>query len=97
MTTNIQIRVDTDLKKRAEKALELVGLDLPTAFRAFLKKVTSVGGMPFDLRVEDSYYKFSKQQEQQIREATKDSYDLKNWVGPFDDSKSLIKSLRKNK
>ena len=39
MTTNVQIRIDTKLKNEAEKTLNRLGLDLPTAFRIFLNKI----------------------------------------------------------
>lgn len=34
----VQIRVDKDLKNEATSIFEQIGLDLPTAFRIFLKK-----------------------------------------------------------
>jgi len=47
MTTNVQIRIDTKLKNEAEKTLNKLGLDLPTAFRIFLNKINITGGIPF--------------------------------------------------
>ena len=37
-STLVQIRVDEDLKNEATSIFEQLGLDLPTAFRIFLKK-----------------------------------------------------------
>ena len=95
MTTNIQIRIDTKLKKDSEKLLEKLGLDFPTAFRMFLKKMNMVKGIPFSV-VDDTdswYYSYSKKEEDDILEATKD-----NSHSPvFKDAKSAIAYLKKKK
>ena len=46
----IQIRVDEDVKKSAEVVFARMGLDLPTAVRAFLKRTELEGDFPFDIR-----------------------------------------------
>jgi DNA-damage-inducible protein J len=52
MTQAVQIRIDKDLKDKAEKALESLGLDLPTAIRIFLTKVVATHSIPFELKNE---------------------------------------------
>jgi addiction module RelB/DinJ family antitoxin len=47
--TNVQIRIDASLKKEAEGVLDKIGLDMPTAFRIFLKKVVATRSIPFPL------------------------------------------------
>ncbi len=89
MTTNVQIRIDTVLKNKAEKTLNKLGLDLPTAFRVFLNKVNLVGGIPFSV-TDDSYFIYSNKQEEGILEAYKNSPRSKK----FNNSKELIKFLR---
>jgi DNA-damage-inducible protein J len=49
MTTNIQVHIDTKLKKDSEKLLDKLGLDFPTAFRMFLKKMNMVQDIPFSV------------------------------------------------
>lgn len=90
MTTNIQIRVDKNLKLKAEKTLEKIGLDLPTAFRVFLKKINTVGGIPFPL-IDEGYFQYSKKQEDDILDTYKHSKRSK----PFKNSKEVIAHLRK--
>lgn len=51
-STLVQIRVDEDLKNEAVGIFERLGLDLPTAFRIFLKKSVEERGIPFRMKVE---------------------------------------------
>lgn len=51
-STLVQIRVDEDLKNEAAGIFERLGLDLPTAFRIFLKKSVEERGIPFDMKVD---------------------------------------------
>ena len=51
-TTNINIRVDTDLKRKAEDVFSELGLNLSSALNIFLKYSVRYGGIPFDLRIE---------------------------------------------
>lgn len=48
-TKSIQIRLDDKLKKKAEKVLEDLGIDMPTAVRMFFVQVVATGGIPFSL------------------------------------------------
>ena len=89
MTTNVQIRIDTKLKNEAEKTLNKLGLDLPTAFRIFLNKINITGGIPFSVN-NDSYFTYTSEQEDEILDAYKNSKRSKK----FKNSKDLIKSLR---
>lgn len=50
-STLVQIRVDEDLKNEAVSIFERLGLDLPTAFRIFLKKSVEERGIPFSMKV----------------------------------------------
>ncbi len=89
MTTNVQIRVDTKLKNEAEKTLNRIGLDLPTAFRIFLNKINVSGGIPFAVNT-DGYFNYTKEQEDEILDAYKNSKRSKE----FKSAKELIKHLR---
>ena len=44
----ISISVDSELKMKAGKILNALGLDLETAITMFLRSVERCGGMPFD-------------------------------------------------
>lgn len=95
MTTNIQIRIDTKLKKESEKLLDKLGLDFPTAFRMFLKKMNMVKGIPFSI-VDDTdiwYYSYSKKEEDELLHAMQDT----SRSPVFKDAKSAIAYLKKKK
>ena len=49
-TTNINVRVDTELKKSAEALFEDLGLNMTTAITMFLKSAVSHDGIPFEVR-----------------------------------------------
>ena len=44
----IQFRADKSLKQEVADIYEQLGMDLPTAFRMFMKKSKQVRGLPFD-------------------------------------------------
>ena len=52
-TTNLNIRVDEDLKRRAEAIFSELGLNMSTAMNIFLRYSVRYGGIPFDLRIEN--------------------------------------------
>ena len=49
-TTNINVRVDPDLKKAAESLFSDLGLNMSTAITMFLKNAVSNEGIPFDVK-----------------------------------------------
>lgn len=51
-TTNLNIRVDEELKRQAEAIFAELGLNMSTAMNIFLRYSVRYGGIPFDLRVE---------------------------------------------
>lgn len=51
-TTNFSVRMDSDLKKRCELMYGELGLTLTAAINVFLRKSLSVGGFPFDVRLD---------------------------------------------
>ena len=44
---NLQIRVDDDLRDRAQQVANDMGMDLTTAVRVFLKQMVNDQGLPF--------------------------------------------------
>ena len=46
-TTNISIRMDTNLKAAAESLFEELGMNLSTAFNIFVRQALREGGIPF--------------------------------------------------
>lgn len=51
-TTNLNIRVDTELKSKAEAIFNELGLNMSTAMNMFLRYSVRYGGIPFELRIE---------------------------------------------
>lgn len=51
----ISVRIDDDVKKSAEEALDEVGLSMSTAINVFLKSVARERRIPFELRADPFY------------------------------------------
>ena len=56
MVANVYIRVEDSLKKNAENIFAELGMSMSTATNIFYRQVVRYGGIPFDLRVPDSFY-----------------------------------------
>ncbi|OPY59582.1 MAG: Antitoxin DinJ [Pelotomaculum sp. PtaU1.Bin035] len=52
-TTNLNIRVDEELKRKAEAIFAELGLNMSTAMNIFLRYSVRYGGIPFDLRIKN--------------------------------------------
>jgi DNA-damage-inducible protein J len=51
-TTNLNIRIDEELKRQADAIFSELGLNMSTAINMFLRYTVRYGGIPFELRVE---------------------------------------------
>lgn len=49
---SITLRVDEDIKKKADEIFSEIGIPFATAVGIFLKKAVREGGFPFDLKVD---------------------------------------------
>ena len=49
-TTNINVRVDTELKKSAETLFNDLGLNMSSAITMFLKSAVRYDGIPFEIK-----------------------------------------------
>ena len=49
-TTNINVRVDSELKKSAESLFKDLGLNMSSAITMFLKSAVSYEGIPFEVK-----------------------------------------------
>ncbi|XID91671.1 type II toxin-antitoxin system RelB/DinJ family antitoxin [Paenibacillaceae bacterium WGS1546] len=55
--TNINIRMDEDLKKEAEALFSELGLNMTTAVNIFVRQSLRQGGIPFDITTQtDPFY-----------------------------------------
>lgn len=50
-TTNISIRMDSDLKAQADALFAELGMNLSTAFNVFVRQSIREGGIPFEIRM----------------------------------------------
>jgi DNA-damage-inducible protein J len=55
-TATLQVRLDTQLKKDAERFFSAAGLDTTTAVRLFLRQVLIRQAIPFDIIADDPFY-----------------------------------------
>ena len=95
-STLVQIRVDEDLKNEATSIFEQLGLDLPTAFRIFLKKSVEERGIPFSMRV-NSEKKALKQANNILKMANKEAKKNKIQNLTLDEINEEIRAYRKEK
>ena len=53
----VNIRIDDDLKIRADSIFEELGLNMTTAFTMFIRQTIRQGGIPFEITTRtDSFY-----------------------------------------
>ena len=53
----LQVRVDDETKNKASEIFNALGIDLSTAVRIFLLKCIAVGGLPFEMNIDNSTVK----------------------------------------
>lgn len=49
-TTNINVRVDTDLKQKADTLFSDLGLNMSSAINIFLRSAVNYEGIPFEVK-----------------------------------------------
>ncbi len=47
--TNVNIRMDSEIKKEAEQLFESLGMNMSTAFNIFVRQSLRTGGIPFQI------------------------------------------------
>ncbi len=82
--TNLNVRVDKDVKANAELIASELGMNLSTAVNIFLRRMVACGGMPFDVRLTANA---------ETRQAMADAALHRNLSGPFRDTASLMEAL----
>ena len=51
-TSNMNIRMDKDVKEQAQRVFAQLGMDMTTAVNVFLRQVIRSNGFPFELRLD---------------------------------------------
>ena len=72
--SNINIRIDEELKKQFEKFCEDTGLTMTTAFNIFIKKAVKEQRIPFEITADPFY---SSANIERLEKAIKDAKDGK--------------------
>lgn len=96
-TITMEVPVEPALRKKAEKVLNELGLDMNSAVRVFLKKVVATNSIPFALAEEPPPYRFTPAEETEILKAAKEARNPKKVSGPFHTADALISHLRQTK
>jgi len=50
--TSMNIRMDSDIKQKAQKIFAELGMDTTTAINIFLRQVIRINGLPFEVRMD---------------------------------------------
>ena len=87
-TTNISIRMDTELKAQAEALFNELGMNLSTAFNVFVRQAVREGGIPFKIQLD----KPNKETAAAIREAERIAADPE--VKGYEDQAELFRDLK---
>jgi DNA-damage-inducible protein J len=84
--TNINIRVDSEIKTKAQDIFSALGFDMTTAINIFLRQAIRKNGIPFELITEQPQKapKFGCLKNK-IKEA-----DDHNWFEPLDEFKEYM-------
>lgn len=87
-SSNISIRMDSNLKAAAEALYEELGMNLSTAFNIFVRQSLRVGGIPFTITTETP----NAITVSAMLEAEQISHDSD--IKGFDDLDTLFKELK---
>ena len=84
-TTNLNIRIDEELKRQADAIFSELGLNMSTAINMFLRYSVRYGGIPFDLRLDIP--------NEETRAAIDDVNNNRNMSKTFDSVEALMEDL----
>ena len=84
-TTNLNVRIDTELKKQSEKIFNELGLNMSTALTVFLRQTVRSNGIPFEMRLNIP--------NDETLAAIEDVSLNRNMSRPFSSVKELLKDL----
>jgi DNA-damage-inducible protein J len=84
-TTNLNVRVDENLKKTADTLLNELGLNMSTAINIYLKQIVRENGIPFEIKLDKP--------NAETLLAMQDVREGKNLHGPFGSVSELMEDL----
>lgn len=84
---HIQVRIDRETKKKAQKILENIGLDISSAVKILFKQIVNTGNLPLETRDING---FTLRKSLELKEAILEAESGKK---SFSSSDKLIKEL----
>ena len=87
-TANLNIRIDPEVKSRAEQLFSSFGINVTDAVNIFLHQSLMVGGLPFDVKQP----RFNRETESALREA-RDIASGKIAAKSYSSAKELFEEL----
>lgn len=84
-STNMNIRVDIDVKNQAKEIFSELGMDMTTAVNVFLRQTIREHGIPFDLKL--------RIPNEETRQAIKDAENNIGMSMAFDSIEALMEDL----
>ncbi|MEE0510918.1 MAG: type II toxin-antitoxin system RelB/DinJ family antitoxin [Peptococcaceae bacterium] len=88
-TTNISIRMDSELKAQTDALFAELGMNLSTAFNIFVRQSLREGGIPFEIKLDRP----NQQTAAAMREAERIANDPS--VKGYDDLDALFADLKR--
>lgn len=88
--TMFNVRIDKGVKSDCEKIYNELGINLTTAINVFLRKSISVGGFPFDVKIDN----YSKETLEAMSEAKRISSDPN--VKSYSSAKEIVDDLKED-
>lgn len=82
---NLQVRLNDELKTRADELFASLGFDTSTAVRIFLTAALESGGLPFEVR--------HSALSGEMRQAVYDSRNRVNLNGPYDTAEAAVNAM----
>ena len=82
---NINIRVDGDVKNRAQDVFSALGMDMTTAVNIFLRQAIRKNGIPFDLVAE-----MPQRKNRQFGRMKGKMWMADDWDAPLEDFKEYM-------
>ena len=68
--TNVNIRMDSEIKKEAEQLFESLGMNMSTAFNIFVRQSLRTGGIPFQIIAQEDGFN-NRYNQMKLRAAAK--------------------------
>ena len=87
---NIQLRLDDELKNKADELFKDLGLDTTTAVRMFLTQAVLNNGIPFEIKRKNDYEKFTEDEILRLLKKSRESAER----GEYKDAIEMVSEFR---